>query len=193
MSVESDMSEHATAITSIGGAAAGVLAFIKYGYPPFRKAINNYFLSRNAASSLGDAFGREAGPKIMKMLSDLRYSHDIEKLKSRMKERTSHVGIYLCDPSGACIESSDYLCSMFVMSEHEMIGFGWLSAIRQSDIFRVNEAWKYAVANRLPYHCEYGLINEGRQVVTDAVALKADDGKTILLYVGCVRYVEASP
>lgn len=100
-------------------------------------------------------------------------------------------GIYECDGEGKCTWVNKALAELWGMDKEEMLGAGWLSAIKAEDREETWQVWQYAIKNNIPYEAEYIVMNkktgEKIPVRTVAFALRDIKNNTVSLLGTVVR------
>lgn len=174
----------ASEITAGIGLLAGVLAVAK----KWASKVGKSGGAMRAAISLHRAFGEDAGDKLQALIKEINHAQTVADVTRNLIHKHLDVGVYVCDPAGACVWVSPHLASMFAMAEQEMLGFGWVAPI--TDKFRAHTAWKQSVDNRIPYSDRYIVHPQNGapafKAMTEAMPVTAADG-TALCYVGYVK------
>ena len=177
-------------------AVSGIVATI-YGWSKWaRHSVRRLSNGLSAAISLHSSFGLEAGAALRKLIEGNNQFIDLLKLEIRLKEQFNDIGVYRCDADGLCIEASPHLCDMFRLSQADMMGHGWTASIRDNQT--AYHRWKFAKENRLPYSDVYFVQPKAEGspcfwVSTLAVPVYADDGKTLLSFLGIVKRLASKP
>lgn len=140
------------------------------------------------ASQLHSEFGDDAARQIRKLFDDLASARSIEEVRQTVAEKHLRIGIYICDPTGACTWSNEFLAESFGVDESKMRGYGWISAINENEQLVVHSRWVTSIENGLPYHAEYTVENkrtgQSWRAVTEARPLKRHG--EVVSYVGWV-------
>jgi PAS domain S-box-containing protein len=118
----------------------------------------------------------------------------IANLRTKQIIATHPVAIYECEPvNGRCITANSVLCDLFGLSEAQMLGAGWLSALSSSDRQNCWESFQKAIESDIPYEWNYTIVNhktkETHKCRTEMVVLRDQKGRPIL-YQGVVEVVE---
>lgn len=125
-------------------------------------------------------FGVDPAKTIKEVHDSIRSAHDVLEIRQQISERYLKIGIYICDLSGKCTWTNDYINEIFGLDSRDMREFGWTSAIHPDDRKRVHEEWLYSINNGISYNCEYTICNEREDIAievrTDAVAVINDQG-----------------
>lgn len=135
-------------------------------------------LTYNGGNSLKDVVAKTFETTT---LLKLRYRHDMS---------VSERAIFECEPlTGRCTWVNDALCELFGMSHEDMLGFGWLRAVREDQREEVHSHWKTAVDNNIPYSWSYYVVNQktgdSLEVRATANAICLSNG-TIIQYHGSI-------
>jgi PAS domain-containing protein len=111
-------------------------------------------------------------------------------VRVQVSERLHGIGIYVCEPTGECNWTNDWLCQAFGIDSSKMLGWGWLAAIRKDEQMRVHDVWSTAVENGLPYREQYHVDahNDSWLAETEAWPVRVDG--ELICYVG---YVAPAP
>lgn len=141
-------------------------------------------LSYNGGNTLKDAV-----TKSLELLTLL-------KLKFTYQLSTSETPMFECEPvEGKCIWVNNALCELFGMAHEEMLGFGWLAGVNESEREDVYNHWNIAVTKKIPYSWTYSVINQktGKEIRCRAGAntIVLSNGK-ILEYCGYVTPIKES-
>lgn len=94
------------------------------------------------------------------------------------------VPMYECDKEGKCILANTALCELFGLSEQEMLGNGWLSAIAPEDRQQCWEHFQHSIKLDIPYEWNYTVVNykthKRLRCKTEVTVLRDVKGKPIL-------------
>jgi len=140
-------------------------------------------------------FGPDAAEAIKTILESVSRSQSIAEVRDRIQERHLRVGIYVCNPDGACTWCNEWLAEAFGRDERDMHGYGWLSSVEPSERIRAKEHWDYCLQSGIPYEDEYTVVNRrsGKtwRAKTDAVSVIK--GGVLLAIVGRVFEAKRAP
>ena len=135
-------------------------------------------------------FGDNPAESIKAIHDAIQTSYEVYELRQQITERHIKIGIFICDTKGRCTWSNSYLNELFCLDSKDMMGFGWLQAIHQSDRKRVNDHWIYSIENDIAYDCDYTIINKRDSLELDvtasAMAVKNDED-VVQCYVGYIK------
>lgn len=139
-------------------------------------------LTYNGGNSLKDVVA-----KTLKLATLLELRHKYEL-------NISEKPMYECEASGGrCTWVNDSLCELFGMSHEEMLGLGWLRAIKEEERQEVYEHWMHAIQTNIPYSWSYTIVNQKTgdeiEVKSTANAVSLSNG-TILQYHGTVSPIK---
>lgn len=106
--------------------------------------------------------------------------------RSLILSESSDVATFECDESGYCIWGNSALAHLFGMERSELLGTKWLTAIDSHDRAKVWSAFQEAIKSRIPYSCEYVVVNqetgERTKCFASAEIPQATDGKIIFIH-----------
>lgn len=169
------------------GVLATILASVRAAYKRAGRSAG----AMRAAISIHKTFGEEAGEKLHTLIRELKHSQTVADVTRNLIHKHLGIGVYVCDTSGACVWVSSHLASMFGMAEHDMMGYGWVSPIK--DKLKAHTTWTQCVQTKIPYSDRYIVapLNGAKpfQAITEAMPVSAADG-TILCHVGYVKREE---
>lgn len=104
--------------------------------------------------------------------------------------RTKHIiminpiPMYECDKEGHCILANTALCELFGLSEQEILGNGWLSAIAPEDRQACWENYQNSIKSDIPYEWVYTVVNykthQRTRCKTEMTVLRDVKGKPVL-------------
>lgn len=97
--------------------------------------------------------------QIFLALDDIRGSIWTLTARAQLSFENSPIPSYECDKHGDCIAVNPAWCKLFGVSEHHMLGNGWLDVIENEDRERVMENWRNSITNRLPHRESYRAVN----------------------------------
>lgn len=95
---------------------------------------------------------------------DITDQREIEKSLQTSEERfrqlaaNAPVGIFLTDPSGACIYVNDHWQRMAGLSQDEADGVGWQSAVHKGDVAEMEAAWQRFITGESEFSLEYRFV-----------------------------------
>lgn len=162
----------------------------------FRRYIANAIRSIHIGHNFHLIFGDSPAEKIKLEQTAIRSANEILEVRVSISEQWLKIGMYICDKTGNCTWTSDYLNNMFGLDSTEMLEMGWLASVRHSDRERVFSEWVLAVENKLPYNSSYTIVNSRDNlyidVITTALAV-VDANKNIHCYVGYLRELNRRP
>lgn len=172
----------------------GTISFIVVGVFSFIARCRRHIKNAIRSLVLGDrfhvVFGDSPAEAIKAIHDAIQTSYEVCELRQQITERHIEIGIFICDTAGRCTWSNSYLNELFCLDSKDMMGFGWLQAIRQSDRKRVNEHWLYSIENDIAYDCDYTIVNKRDNLLVDitatAMAVKDDKG-IVQCYVGYIK------
>jgi PAS domain S-box-containing protein len=98
--------------------------------------------------------------------------------------------IFEADPDGHCTFANVALCNLFGLSQEEMLGRGWLSALDGSEAReRAWDTWDSCVSKHIPYLDRYQIRNArtGERIWVRAHAIPAGHPDKPLHYYGTVE------
>ena len=94
----------------------------------------------------------------------------------------SDVPMFSCElPGGTCTWVNPALANLFGMETHDMLVWGWLSAIHADDIGRVQNEWLEAIRKGIPYRSRYRVTPAGEPLTVEATGrpIRCDIGTPI--------------
>lgn len=104
-------------------------------------------------------FGDTPAENIKKVHDAIQSSNNILEVRQQVCCLYLKIGVFICSLDGRCTWTNDYMNELFGLDSKDMKGFGWLSAVEQSDRKRVHEAWLYSVEEGIAYDCDYTICN----------------------------------
>ena len=155
-----------------------------------RRYVKNAIRSLVLGNRFHVVFGDNPAESIKAIHDAIQTSYEVYELRQQITERHIKIGIFICDTKGRCTWSNSYLNELFCLDSKDMMGFGWLQAIHQSDRKRVNDHWIYSIENDIAYDCDYTIINKRDSLELDvtasAMAVKNDED-VVQCYVGYIK------
>ncbi len=72
---------------------------------------------------------------------------DLDQNRRRLDAitRVVPVGLFICDQTGACVETNEKLCELVGITREQMLGDGWLRCIHKTHRERVEKLWRAAL------------------------------------------------
>jgi PAS domain S-box-containing protein len=143
-------------------------------------------------SPLRDASGKVVGAsQIARDITDRRKAEEsLRQSEERFRLLASHapVGIFLSDPTGACVFVNEQWCAMSGLTQAEAQGDGWARAVHPDDRADVLAGWRAAVQKGEPSTSEFRFLRpDGRIVWLHGSAVQFRDGDRFRGYMGsCV-------
>lgn len=172
----------------------GTISFIVVGIFAFITRCRRYIKNAIRSLVLGDrfhvVFGDSPAEAIKAIHDAIQTSYEVCELRQQITERHIEIGIFICDTTGRCTWSNSYCNELFCLDSKDMMGFGWLQAIHETDRKRVNEHWIYSIQHDIAYDCDYTIINKRDHIFFDvtATAISVKDDKGIVqCYVGYIK------
>jgi PAS domain S-box-containing protein len=140
--------------------------------------------------SMTHEFSPNSGKSIKDQMNRIDDSIRLGELRSKMISNSLvSTGAYECRADGNCTWVNNALSEMYGLDKDQMLGQGWLSAVKFNERQTVWETWHNAIINDIPYESEYTVVNQKKRnefrVRTVAVAHKNLDGD-VLGYYGTV-------
>jgi PAS domain S-box-containing protein len=140
--------------------------------------------------SLTHEFSPNSGKSIKDQLNRIDDSIRLGELRSKMISNSLvSTGAYECNVDGNCTWVNNALSEIYGLDKDQMLGQGWLSAVKFNERQTVWETWHNSILNDIPYESEYTVVNQKKRnefrVRTVAVAHKNLDGD-VLGYYGTV-------
>lgn len=172
----------------------GTISVIVIGVFAFITKCRRYIKNAIRSLVLGDrfhvVFGENPAEAIKAIHDAIQTSYEVCELRQQITERHIKIGIFICDTKGRCTWSNSYINELFCLDSKDMMGFGWLQAIEQSDRKRVNDHWIYSVENDIAYDCDYTIVNKRDNKLIDvtatAMAVKNDEN-IVQCYVSYIK------
>jgi PAS domain-containing protein len=86
-------------------------------------------------------------------------------------------------PEGACEWVNPACAELFRMESHDMLVWGWLSAIHADDLARTQNDFLETIRNGRPYKVRYRVMQDGQPLTVEATGriIKNDDGTPLAL------------
>jgi len=133
------------------------------------------------------------GIPVADKIAAIHTSVQIIGARQQLAFENSPIPTYECNAEGQCIAVNPAWCELFGVTEHGMLGNGWLSVILDPDEReRVLGNWQESVKNRYPHREKYRATNKrtGAILQCESATIECADktGKT-LLYVGTIKYI----
>jgi PAS domain-containing protein len=170
----------------VTAAGTAVLTFFIFLKKWTKNAIRSFTLS----DKFHDLYGDDPAEKIKDTQELHRYAKDLLSVRVSISEQWLKIGMYICNKEGECTWTNECINNIFGLDSQEMLGFGWLSAIGNSDRKRIKEEWLYAVNNNIPYDAEYRVENNRDSILT-IVRTKAlavvDQDNNVKCYIGYLK------
>jgi PAS domain-containing protein len=172
----------------------GTITAVVVGLFTFIARCRRYIKNAIRSFVLGDrfhvVFGDSPAEAIKAIHDAIQTSYEVCELRQQITERNIQIGIFICDTKGRCTWSNSYLNELFCLDSKDMMGFGWLQAIKASDRKRVNDHWLYSIQHDIAYDCDYTIVNKRDSILVDitstAMAVKDDTG-TVQCYLGYIK------
>lgn len=168
-------------VGAIAALSASTIASVKWALPIGRRM----WRAHATAEDIAREFGTDAGRKLRAVVSNLSAQVGIAQIKHQLSETHLGIGVYVCSFDGRCEYVNPVLCGMFGLQESEMMGWGWLRVITEPA--RVHEAWKFAVANHLPYREKYTIASGKESVDYYTEAYPVMEDGMVIKYLGVVK------
>ena len=160
---------------------------------PLCRWFRDWLKTGERISSLVDTVNRELKPNGIPMCEKIDCINKrtlVLAAREQLKFENSHAPSYECDANGACIAVNPAWCKLFGVSEHNMLGNGWLDVILDAaERERVMDNWLNSVRNRYPHRERY----KGRNIQTgeilhceSATVACTDKSGNVLLYCGTI-------
>lgn len=202
--MEIDLTQIGTWLASIAGGLTSLYTIWKYAVAPIRRGVRRLNESMAFVEStakkldeirpLVDEITHEFRPNGGKSIRDRlnRIEVDLQKkdVRYRVVLDSAHLGIFECDATGACTYANRTLCDWFEMQHSEMLGNGWLAAIKAEEREAVHSNWKDAALNDIPWSTTYTVVpvrgGKSYTAHAKAVAIRDIDGK-IVVFCGTVQ------
>jgi PAS domain S-box-containing protein len=128
---------------------------------------------------------------VSKQINGVRKDQDYYRQLKEIELEDAGVCWFECDKDGRTMAVSQNLCSLFGLTEDQMLkdGSGWLTVIEEQDF--VYKQWINAVTQHLPYRCTYMVRRKsGETFYVEASAVRIEyDGETYR-YRGVVRKLD---
>lgn len=128
---------------------------------------------------------------LLQPISDIRSQVMILTAREQLKFENSPIPSYECDSTGACIAVNPAWCKLFGVTEHNMLGNGWLDVIADpQERERVYEDWQSSVKNRYPHRERYRGRNysTGETVWCESATVECTDKNRVpILYCGTIK------
>lgn len=173
------------------GIIGGIYGFFKWIYPkvyPFFR--HQYYYHETGVHVIKDIelhFGKEAGRVLRDIMKQRGLEITIDEMRLNIIENAIGLGIFICNSDGKCTYANKTLAKMFGLSQHEMLGFGWLGPIIDKQTAYDN--WKFSVDHGTPYRDMYDVrIADVTKTYTAEAEPSLDEEKRITLgFVGVVK------
>lgn len=124
-------------------------------------------------------------------ITEIRAQVMILTAREQLKFENSPIPSYECDSSGSCIAVNPAWCKLFGVSEHHMLGNGWLDVIADpEERERVLENWQSSVNNRYPHRERYRARNSatGETLWCESATVECTDkNRQPILYCGTIK------
>lgn len=119
-------------------------------------------LQTNGGSSIKDS---------LKRLEDKAHLQDLRWKLSNNREQD--ICVFECNALGNCVTANRALCDLYGLNEEDMLGLGWLIAVKETDRQSVWSAWQATIKSDIPYDATYTVVNQktGAQFLVRAKAV----------------------
>ncbi|HEY9639481.1 MAG TPA: PAS domain S-box protein, partial [Coleofasciculaceae cyanobacterium] len=124
-------------------------------------------------------------------ISDRKHSEEAIQASERRYAalaEISPVGIFRCDPAGACLYVNERWCAIAGLTEAQSLGWGWIDSVHPDDHDRALMEAARAAKVGLPFHSEFRFLRSDGSitwVLAQAVA-ETDQAERITGYVGSI-------
>lgn len=137
------------------------------------------------------------GTPICDKLAEIQDNIRIITVRERLRFENSPIPSYECDRDGNCIAVNPAWCKLFGVTEHHMLGNGWLDVIEVGpERDRVMGNWRDAVLNRLPHREYYKGINRmtGELFECESSTVSFLDAHDVpIMYFGTINVIQPTP
>lgn len=135
------------------------------------------------------------GTPICDKVAEIQGHIRILTVREQLRFENSPIPSYECDKDGNCIAVNPAWCKLFGVTEHHMLGNGWLDVIETGpERERVMENWRDSVVNRLPHREKYRGINRttGKILFCESSTVSfSDKHNNPILYFGTISVTDA--
>ena len=130
------------------------------------------------------------GTPICEKVTEIQSSLRVLTLRWRLQFENSGIPSYECDKEGNCIAVNPAWCKLFGVTEHHMLGNGWLDVIEAGpERDRVMDNWRESVTNRLPHRERYKGVNRqtGETIFCESSTVSFSDHYGVpIMYFGTI-------
>ena len=184
----------------LGGAWAAVKAIV-WAYrrvnkvaTPIKQFVKQHEDNTQKITYIADQLNFNGGKSVKDVV--FKTSDDVEQIKGDIKSigdrqtamiELNDTAMFENDSEGKCVTANDAICTLFGATKNQMLGFGWLNYIEDSEEQR--EIWERAIETDNEISHEYVIINGVTQERIKAkyiAHIKRDDEGNILNITGKV-------
>lgn len=130
----------------IGGSLYTIYKAGKHGVKSFRAAWQKLV-------RIGDA---------LEALTVIKAEVEFLRQRDKISFEASVAPQWIADATGSCVAANSAYCALVGLSESEMLGTGWRTAIHPADEAEVVAEWSSAVATGSPFHSVFRLRGKGQ-------------------------------
>lgn len=196
MNNEFDWTSRADGVAKFCAAITAVALFVWKIMKPLVIWFRNWKSAGSRIDKMCAIIERELKPNgipIADKIADIKRHVQILTAREQLRFENSPIPTYECDAQGQCIAVNPAWCELFGVSEHGMLGNGWLDVIADpEERERVLANWTESVKSRYPHREKYTARNKrtGELIKCESATIEcaAKDGKP-LLYIGTVKQV----
>ncbi len=161
---------------------------------PLIRWVKNWASTGTKIDALHELISRELKPNGIPIADKIGNIHQqvlVLTARAQLRFDSDPIPTYECDANGYCIAVNPAWCELFGVTEHGMLGNGWLDVILDpEERERVLSNWQDSVKNRYPHRERYKAINKRTGTIlhceSATIECASRDGKP-LLYIGTVR------
>lgn len=181
------LGEYGNDIALIGGGAAALAAFMRWGWPiiacAWKRATTVWHNLETFPAKLaelradGEARGNTLGEAIGKVD---RKVDSLQNTQRAALNTNARVAVFEADELGRCTVVNRTYLRWSGLAPSELLGWGWLNAIHADDREKVRAAWMSCVADCRRFECRYRMIDaSGKDFDVDVSADPIPEGAAV--------------
>lgn len=170
----------------------GSIAFVyKKAVVPMFKWTSSMVRSLEKIDNIHEQMFTNGGSTLRDAVNRIEYRINLLEKKQGIYILDTPHGVYESNEDGEVTSVNRTMCRLTGKTENEILGNGWLTSVAEHDRERVDDAWNYAIGNKIEFKTTYDMISsdgEMFKVRTHANPIKSSDGK-VIGYIGIIDKV----